>query len=89
MLIDPAVVTAIFQGIVLLLGGLASLIAVMGRRSGVRTSEYNRTRDRLLVALAYIYRLGEELAERGIPVPPRPDGLDLDDEEQGPRAPRQ
>ncbi|MDN5919069.1 MAG: hypothetical protein L0I76_28910 [Pseudonocardia sp.] len=84
MVLDPQVINSLFQGLVLVLGGIGTLLAVRSRRAEVTTREYRRTRTRLHLALAYVYRLGDELAERGIPIPPRPPGLDDDEEDPTP-----
>lgn len=81
MTLDPQVINSLFQGLVLVLGAVGTLLAVRSRNAEVSRRDYRRTRTRLHLALAYIYRLGDELAERGIPVPPRPAGLDEDDDE--------
>jgi hypothetical protein len=82
VVIDPAVVSTVFTGLVGLLGGVATLTAARSRKVGVQRRDYRRTRTRLQIALIYIYRLGDELAERGIPIPPRPAGLDEDDDDE-------
>lgn len=80
MLLDPAVINAVFQGLVVLVGAVASLLAVRGRRVEVARRDYRRTRTRLQVALAYIDRLADRLAAHGHPIPRRPAELDEDDE---------
>lgn len=82
MVIDPALVGAIFAGLIGLLGGVSTFTASRSRKVWVQRREYRRTRIRLQLALAYIYRLGEELASVGLPVPSRPAGLDEDDDEE-------
>lgn len=84
MVLDSNVINSLFNGLVLVLGAVGTLLAVRSRTAEVTRREYRRTRTRLHLALAYIYRLGDELAERGIPIPPRPPGLDDDDENPDP-----
>lgn len=80
-MIDAQLINSIFLGLASLLGAYGTLIAVRSRNAEVSRREYRRTRTRLHLALAYIYRLGDELAERGIPIPPRPPGLDDEDDD--------
>lgn len=84
MVLDPQVINSLFQGLVLVLGAVGTLFAIRSRNAEVTRREYRRTRTRLHLALAYIYRLGDELAERGIPIPTRPAGLDEDEDDPAP-----
>ncbi len=87
MVLDSQVINSLFQGLVLVLGAVGTLLAIRSRTAEVTRREYRRTRTRLHLALAYIYRLGDELAERGIPIPPRPPGLDDDEDDPAPPTP--
>lgn len=80
-------VSAIFTG---LTGLLAAVAAVLANRSR-RVTEDSRTirkqarqlQRKLLAALSHIFTLETELAERGLAVPPRPDVLESDDDDDG------
>lgn len=87
MVLDSNVINSLFNGLVLVLGAVGTLLAVRSRSAEVTRREYRRARTRLHLALAYIYRLADELAERGIPIPPRPPGLDEPDDDPDPPAP--
>lgn len=84
MTLDPQVLNSLFNGLVLVLGAVGTLLAVRSRNVEVSRREYRATRRRLHIALAYIYRLGDELAQHGLPIPPRPAGLDDEDDEPPP-----
>lgn len=89
---SPELVSAAFGGLALLVGALATYTASRSRRIGedqrLRKRQLRRYRDRYEAALAYIARLREELAERNIPIPPRPRILEDDDEDDLPATPR-
>ena len=77
-----------FGGLALLVGALATYTANRSRRVSedqrLRKQQLRQYRDRYESALAYIYRLREELAERGLPIPPRPKILEDDDDDDVP-----
>lgn len=83
MTIDPTLVTAAFGGLVALVGAVGGILGIRGRRVEVTRREYRRTRNRLHIALVHIDRLGDRLARNGVNVPPRPAGLDDEDDQVG------
>lgn len=80
-MIGPELVNALFSGLVLLLGAVATLVTARGRKAGVQRREHRDLQRRLLAALGHIFRLESELAERGVTPPTRPAVLDQDDGE--------
>jgi hypothetical protein len=91
--ISPELVSAAFGGLALLVGALATYTANRSRRVSedqrLRKQQLRQYRDRYEAALAYSWRLREELAERGIPIPARPRILEDDDGDDVPAvAPR-
>lgn len=76
MTVDPAVINAVFSGLVLLLGALATLVTARSRKAGVERRDYRIQQKTMVIAYAFIYRLETALASRGIPVPPRPSELE-------------
>lgn len=88
--ISPELVSAAFGGLALLVGALATYTANRSRRVSedqrLRKQQLRQYRDRYEAALSYIYRLREELAERGLPIPVKPKILEDDDEDDVPRV---
>lgn len=83
---SPEVINALFQGAVLLLGGLGLTAAQRGRRQVVTRREYRALQRRYLAALAHVFALESELSARGIRSPDRPAELE-DDDDDGPALP--
>lgn len=83
---SPEVINALFQGAVLLLGGLGLTAAQRGRRQVVTRREYRTLQRRYLAALAHVFALESELSARGIRSPERPPELE-DDDDDGPALP--
>lgn len=81
---SPELVSALFGGLALLVGALATYTANRGRRAvevqQVRKDYIRRLRKRDEAAVAYIYRLRRELLERGFPAPALPPILEDDDD---------
>lgn len=81
-------ISAVFTGLTGLLAGLAALLANRSRRvtedSRLIRRQARQLQKRLLAALGHIFTLETELAERGLPVPPRPEILEADDDDDGP-----
>lgn len=76
MTVDPAAINAVFSGLVLLLGALATLVTARSRRAGVQRREYRELQRTMLDAFGHIYILETALASRGIAPPARPRRLD-------------
>lgn len=77
----PEVINAVFSGLVLLLGALATLVTARGRRTGIRARDYRDLQRRYLVSLSHIFSLETVLAGAGISPPARPALLDSADRE--------
>lgn len=77
---DPTVITAVFQGAVVLLGALGITAAQRSNRTTVRVRDHRALQRRYLVAISHVFTLETDLAERGLPVPRRPKELDDDDD---------
>lgn len=88
---SPELLGSIFSGLVLVIGALATYTAARSRRVGEDTKTLRRQarsyQKRFLAAMAHIFRLEVDLAERGIPVPPRPAALEDADDDDGPTFP--
>jgi len=76
--VDPPTINAVFSGLVLLLGALATLVTARGRRAGVERREFRELQRTVVDAFGHIFVLETELASRGITPPPRPPRLDKD-----------
>ena len=76
MTVDPPTINAVFSGLVLLLGALATLVTARGRRAGVQRREYRELQRTVVDAFGHIFVLETALASRGITPPPRPARLD-------------
>lgn len=89
--ISPELLGSIFSGLVLVIGALATFTATRSRRVSEDTRTLRKqARDyqkRFLAAMAHIFKLEVDLAERGIPVPPRPAVLEDPDDDDGPLPP--
>jgi len=81
-------ISALFTGVTGLLSGIAVLLATRSRRvsedSRYVRRAYRRLQDKFLAAMAHMFVLETKLAERGIPVPARPEILDAEDDDDGP-----
>lgn len=88
---SPELLGSIFSGLVLVIGALATYTAARSRRVGEDTRTLRRQarayQKRFLAAMAHIFRLEVDLAERGIPVPPRPAALEDTDDDDPPVQP--
>lgn len=81
MTVDPAVINAVFSGLVLLLGALATLVTARTRRAGIQRREFRELQRTVVDAFGHIFVLETALAGRGITPPPRPPRLDRLDED--------
>jgi hypothetical protein len=88
-------VSAIFTGLTGLLAAVAAVLANRSRRIGEDSRTIRRQartlQRKFLAALSHIFTLETELAARGLAVPPRPEALEQDaDDDDGPTpsAPR-
>lgn len=81
-------ISAFFTGLIGLLGALAAFLATRSRRRDEDSRVMRRgarfLQKKLLAALQHIFKLEHELAEQGIPVPPRPEILEQDTDDDGP-----
>lgn len=91
MSVSAELIGSVFSGLVLLVGALATYTANRSRRLGEdqralrkQARSYQR---RFLAAMAHIFRLEVELAEKGLPVPARPGVLEDADDDDGPVLP--
>lgn len=86
--ISPELIGSIFTGLTGLLAALAAFTANRNRRISEDSKAIRRQartiQKKLLAALTHIFTLEHELAERGIPVPARPEVLEQDDDDDGP-----
>lgn len=78
----------------ILFTGSAALLTALGLTAGARTNRARITRRQWrererweLAARAYIHRLKAALADRGLPVPKPPPGLDDGDDDDDDAAP--
>lgn len=89
--ISPELLGSVFSGLVLVIGALATFTASRSRRVSEDTRTLRKQarsfQRRFLAAMAHIFKLEVELAERGLPVPPRPDSLEDPDDDDGPLPP--
>jgi hypothetical protein len=82
--VDPPTINAVFSGLVLLLGALATLVTARGRRAGVERRELRELQRTVVDAFGHIFVLETALASRGIAPPPRPPRLDRSDDDDVP-----
>jgi hypothetical protein len=87
VILTPELITAIFQGAVLVFGALGITAAQRSRRASVSRRAHRALQREHLAALGHIFRLETELAEHGVPVPARPEILEKDDDDGGPALP--
>lgn len=83
----PELLTAIFQGAVLVFGALGITAAQRSSRAAVRVRDYRDLQQRHLVAVGHIYRLELDRASHGLPPIPRPSALEDPGNAPGPPAP--
>ncbi|MBW0088218.1 hypothetical protein I4I73_28985 [Pseudonocardia sp. KRD-184] len=87
--ISPEFVSAVFVGLAALIAALSTYTANRSRRMAedqrLRKQQLRHYRDRYEALLAYTWLLREELAERGLAIPPRPRILEDDDDDDFPR----
>lgn len=76
MSVDPAVINAVFSGLVLLLGAFAGLVTARSRRAGIRQRDYRDLQRRFIISLTHVFTLETALAAHGVTPPARPVGLD-------------
>lgn len=81
MTFTPELIGALFNGAVLLLGGLGLTAAQRSRRTAVGRREFRALQRENLAWSAWCFRLEQELSERGIPVPARPAILEIEDDD--------
>lgn len=83
--ISPEFVSAAFGGLALLIAALSTYTANRSRRMAedqrLRKQQLRRYRDRYEALLAYTWLLREELAQRGLAIPPRPRILEDEDDD--------
>ena len=82
MTVDPPTINAVFSGLVLLLGALATLVTARSKRVGVQRREFRKLQRRYLAGLGHIFSLETILAGAGIAPPPRPPLIDQNDEDE-------
>lgn len=91
MAVSVELIGSVFSGLVLLVGALATFTANRSRRLGEDQRALRRQarsyQRRFLAAMAHIFKLEVELAERGLAVPVRPGVLEDADDDDGPVLP--
>lgn len=75
---DPATISAILIGAASLIGWMVTQTQA---RNKAQRAELRGRRKHSLLADQYMYRLEHKLSERDIPLPPKPDGLELEEGE--------
>lgn len=83
----PELLQTIFQGAVLIFGALGVTAAQRSRKASVSRRVYRALQRENLAWASWCFRLEQELAEHGIPVPVRPKALESDDDDDGPALP--
>ena len=83
-MVDPPTINAVFSGLVLLLGALATLITARGRRAGVQRREFRALQRRYLAALTHIFSLESLVAGLGVAPPARPAAIESADDDELP-----
>lgn len=79
------ILTAAFSGLAVVLTAISGVAASRARSAGISRRQYRRLERRFLVALAHIFALEATFtAHTGHIAPPRPDGLDDDDNDTPP-----
>ena len=90
-IISVEAIGAVFSGLVLVIGALATFTANRSRRVGedrkALKRQYRNLQRKFLAGVQHIFKLETELAERGIHVPPRPAILEADDDDDDSVAP--
>jgi hypothetical protein len=85
-------ISAVFTGLTGLLAATAAVLAGRSRRVAEDGRFYRRlareTHRKFRAALAHIYLLEEELIHARRPVPPRPEILEADEDDDGPAPTR-
>jgi hypothetical protein len=85
-------ISAIFTGLTGLLAATAAILAGRSRRVAEDGRFYRRlareAQRKFQAALTHIYRLEEELIHARRPVPPRPEILEADEDDDGPAPTR-
>jgi hypothetical protein len=86
VVLDPAILSALFNGVALVLGGLGLTAVQRSKRAAVSRAQYRRLQREHLAALGHIWSLEQGYAARGIPIPARPEILERteDDSSDGP-----
>jgi hypothetical protein len=88
--ISVEAIGSIFSGLVLVIGALATYTANRSRRIGEDQrqlrKQYRGLQRKFLAAVAHMFVLETELAERNLPVPARPAILEADDDDDEPIA---
>lgn len=87
MTVDPSAINAVFSGLVVLLGALATLVTARGRRAGVQRRDFRDLQRVNVAAFGHIYTLEVALASHGVTPPPRPALLDQGRDEDAIPAP--
>ncbi len=86
------VISAMFTGLTGLLAAVAAVLAGRSRRVAEDGRFYRRlareAQKKFQAALAHIYLLEEELIHARRPVPPRPEILEADEDDDGPAPTR-
>ncbi len=90
VLISPELIGSAFTGLTGLLAALAAFTATRSRRvqedrKAVR-KQARLLQRKLIAALDHMFDLETLLAQRGIPVPTRPEILEVDDDDDEPSA---
>jgi hypothetical protein len=85
--VDPPLINAVFSGLVLVLGALATLITARGRRAGVQRREFRSLQRRYLAALTHVFSLETVIAGLGQVPPARPAAIDQADDEDDTATP--
>lgn len=80
------ILNALFQGGVLLLGGVGSILAIRSQRAGVTRREYRELRSRWELLLDHAYDLREFIVRRGHRPPAWPPGLFDEDDDVSPSS---
>lgn len=84
MAVTPELLTAVFQGAVLIFGALGITAAQRSNRASVRVRDHRALQNRHLAALSLIYVHEQDRAIRGLPRIPRPPELERTDDEHPP-----
>lgn len=86
--ISVELISAFFTGLIGLLTALAALLANRSRRIGEDSRAIKRgartLQRKFLAAMEHIFTLEQELVDARRPVPPRPEILEAEDDDDGP-----